>query len=184
MKIKNIKRVQLSSPETVYDLQVSSINEPTFICQGVVVHNSDICRYRDQRTWFYDFPEKSTLPGQVTPPAHFSCRSTTTPVLKSFRELGFDQDELPIGTRSSLNGYVPADTNYYGWFNDLDNFVVNPEKVRRDVLGVVRYDLWKKNQLKIQDFYSRDGRLLTLNQLKDRDYQISKQYTHYITEEG
>src|SRR3546814_15428096 len=49
------------------------------------------------------------------PPRHIRCRSATTPVLKSARELGLDLPELPEATRASLDGPVPATTTYNEW---------------------------------------------------------------------
>ena len=54
MVIKSIKKLTLPEPETVYDLQVSTDEESTFICEGVVVHNSSICIAYDGKVWYYD----------------------------------------------------------------------------------------------------------------------------------
>lgn len=45
-------------------------------------------------------------------PIHPNCRCLYTPVLKSWRELGIDQDELPASTRASMDGQVPANQTY------------------------------------------------------------------------
>lgn len=67
-----------------------------------------------------------SLDGQVflvnegpRPPMAPGCRSTTAPEIKSFRELGFDIDELPPGTRASLKGETPATTTFDGFLKSL-----------------------------------------------------------------
>lgn len=49
------------------------------------------------------------------PPAHPNERSTTAPVLKSWKELGINLREAPEGTRASMNGQVPEKLTYKRW---------------------------------------------------------------------
>ncbi|MGC0979810.1 hypothetical protein [Pantoea agglomerans] len=49
--------------------------------------------------------------------AHFCCRSTETLVLKSWREMGIPVDEMPPGTRASMDGQQPAETTYADWLS-------------------------------------------------------------------
>jgi len=128
---------------------------------------SDICRFRDGRVWFYDetAKEKTSLPlleGEVFPPAHINCRSTTTPIVVSWQELGIKADELPQGTRASMNGQVPERTTYYEWLQR------QPAAAQREVLGPTRYNLWKKESVAPLEFHANSGRMLTLSQLKDK----------------
>ncbi|WP_321991517.1 minor capsid protein [Marispirochaeta aestuarii] len=90
------------------------------------------------------------------PPQHWRCRSTTIPVLKSWRELGIDMDEVPAGTRASMNGQVPAKTTFPDWLKG------QPERVQIEVLGQKRWELWK-NGAAIEKFVS-DGRVLSLQE--------------------
>lgn len=99
------------------------------------------------------------------PPAHFNCRSSTSPVLKSWRELGFDADELPASTRASMNGQVPADTDFDGWLRK------QPRDVQNDVLGDKKADLFRAG-LKVERFTDRKGAELTLDQLRQREKDI------------
>ena len=46
-------------------------------------------------------------------PHHEGCRCALTPVLRSFREMGIDRDELSPGTRASSVGQVPQDGGLY-----------------------------------------------------------------------
>lgn len=70
--------------ETVYDIQVE-IDE-SFICNGVIVHNSSICRDRDGKvSMLHDHPTPkgyhALIPANARPPAHFSCRSVMSAIL-------------------------------------------------------------------------------------------------------
>jgi hypothetical protein len=104
------------------------------------------------------------------PPAHFNCRSSTTPILKSWRELGFDADELPPGTRASMNGQVPADQDYDTWLRK------QPKDVQDDVLGKTKGDLFRAG-LKMDRFVDRKGAELTLDQLRRREKEIWEKAT-------
>lgn len=128
---------------------------------------TEVCRFRDGRVWFYDEKDRAKtplrlLPGEVSPPAHYRCRSTITYITRSYKEMGIDLKEAPEGTRSSLNGYVPSKTTYYEW---LEN---QSAKIQKDVLGATRYDLWQAGEIKPYQFYSQDGRWLTLSELEKK----------------
>lgn len=112
---------------------------------------SAVCRARDGKVY---------EPGKgPRPPAHFNCRSSTSPVTKSWRELGFDIDELPPATRASMNGRVPADQDYDTWLRK------QPKAFQEEVLGPTRAKLFRKG-LKMERFVDRKGSTLTLNELK------------------
>jgi len=92
------------------------------------------------------------------PPAHWNCRSTTTPVLKSWRELGIDLDEAPAGTRASMDGQVSDATTYEDWLKRQD------AETQREVLGAKRYEKWKDGE-SLSGFV-KDDRTLTLEELE------------------
>jgi len=96
------------------------------------------------------------------PPAHFNCRSSTSPVLKSWRELGFGADEVPASTRASMNGQVPADQTYDGWLRK------QPKAFQDDVLGVRKAELFRGG-LKVDRFVDRSGQEFTLDELRKRE---------------
>ena len=79
-------------------------------------------------------------------PAHPRCRCVLVGITKSWRELGFDVDELPPGTRASMNGQVPSTMNYSEWFGTQSAFF------QRNWLGNKRYELWKNGKLEFEDF--------------------------------
>lgn len=98
-------------------------------------------------------------------PAHWNCRSTTIPVLKSWRELGLDMDELPESTRASMDGQVPESTTYSEWLRK------QPKAIQEEVLGVERAKLFRDYNVEITRFID-DGRYLTIEQLKKLDASL------------
>jgi len=113
-----------------------------------------ICASRDGKVYPVDSGPR--------PPAHGGCRSTVTPVLKSWKELGIDLSEAPVGTRASLDGQVSATTTYGTWLKS------QPTSVVEEVLGKTKAKLFLKGDLPIERFVMRNGHELTLDQLKRR----------------
>ena len=96
------------------------------------------------------------------PPIHMQCRSTTTPVLKSWRELGINLKEAPAGTRESMNGQVPAKTTYPEWFKN------QPRADQLKVLGKGRLKLYDEGALTdFNQLLGPMGQPLTLPQLRN-----------------
>jgi hydroxyethylthiazole kinase-like sugar kinase family protein len=91
---------------------------------------------------------------------HWGCRSTSTPVLKSFRELGLDIDEVPLSTRSSLDGQIPQDTTFEGWLSR------RTVKEQNENLGVGRAKLWRDGNISFRDLMDANGRPLSLDELR------------------
>jgi hypothetical protein len=127
-----------------------------------------ICQQRDGKVGpVVDDPNWSPPEGAdrldppfARPPAHPNCRSTTTAVTKSWKELGFNVDELPAGTRASMDGQVPANMTYFEWLAKQ-----SPER-QKDILGPTRFDLWHTEGVKPERFVNDKGRLLTLDELR------------------
>lgn len=97
------------------------------------------------------------------PPAHLNCRSCTTPIIKSWRELGFDIDELPEATRASMDGQVPESETYGSWLKRQS------AETQTDVLGASRAALFRDGGLTVDKFVDEAGRSLTLDQLRARE---------------
>lgn len=120
---------------------------------------SAVCRGRDGKVY---------EPGKgPRPPAHYNCRSSTSPVMKSWRELGFDADELPAGTRASMNGQVPADQTYDSWLRK------QPIEFQDSVMGERKGELFRAG-LKMDRFTDASGTEYTLDQLRRREASIFK----------
>ena len=95
------------------------------------------------------------------PPQHPNCRSTTVPVLKTWKEMGIDAEEISEGTRASVDGQVPERMTYQAWLKR------QPASVQRDVLGRTRADLFRKGELELDSFVDDSGRVMTLEQLRE-----------------
>lgn len=96
-------------------------------------------------------------------PAHIGCRCVRVPVTKSWRELGFDIDDLPPGTRASMNGQVSATENYDSWLRK------QPASVQDEALGPSRGALFRSGKVPVDRFTNRAGDELTLEQLKVKE---------------
>lgn len=93
---------------------------------------------------------------------HFNCRSVSVPVLKSWRELGIDADEMTPGTRASMDGAVPAETTYAQWF-------ARQSAQRQDeIVGPERGELFRAGKVTFEKFTDDRGQWLSLDELRRR----------------
>jgi SPP1 gp7 family putative phage head morphogenesis protein len=114
------------------------------------------CMALDGKTW--DTDER-----RPEPPAHINCRCTTVPVVKSWREMGLNADELPAGTRASMNGEIPSTLSYGDWLRKQSRADVV------DALGPSRAALFLKGGFDVSQFVDRSGQAYTLADLKAKD---------------
>lgn len=115
---------------------------------------SDLCKGLDGKVFPIDKGPR--------PPAHFRCRSSTTPVLRSYRDLGFDVDDAPEATRASMNGQVAESTTYSDWLKR------QPASVQDEALGKTKGALFRRGGLPLEKFTDRTGAELNLDQLRER----------------
>lgn len=92
-------------------------------------------------------------------PAHIGCRCVRVPVVKSWRELGLDINELPPGTRASMDGQVSATETYSTWL------AKQSVEMQNDALGPARAEMFRSGT-EIGAFTNRVGDALTLEQLR------------------
>lgn len=97
------------------------------------------------------------------PPRHFNCRSTTAPLLKSYKEMGLKIKSLPEGVRESVDGSVPKKTTYGEWLKTKD------ASFQDEVLGPARGQLFREGKVGIADFIDESGKMYTLKQLAKRE---------------
>lgn len=97
------------------------------------------------------------------PPIHWGCRSTTVPVIKSWKDLGIDIDEAPSGTRASMNGQVPVSETYQSWLQR------QPVAMQDDILGATRGRLFRAGGVTVERFVDATGRQYTIPELRARD---------------
>ena len=113
-----------------------------------------ICQSRDGKVYPLDSGPR--------PPAHFRCRSATTPILKSWKELGIDMEEAPAGTRASMDGQVAEAETYQTWLKK------KPAAFQDEVLGPNRAKLFRDG-MPLDRFVDQSGHEYTLKQLKTKD---------------
>lgn len=125
------------------------------------LRTSDICRVRDGKAWDLNKkPIGHNLPYQ-RPPLHPNCRSTLRLVVKSWRELGFNADDIPESTRASMDGQVKDNLNYENWLKSKTT------EQQDEVLGKGKAELWRKGIITFRDMLDQSGRPLTLKELKE-----------------
>lgn len=95
-------------------------------------------------------------PGRI----HWGCRSSSIPILKSWRDLGIDADEVPQATRASMDGQIPATTTFEDWLGKQSTGRQNT------VLGTGKADLWRSGKIGFRDLLDQAGRPLTTEQLR------------------
>ena len=123
---------------------------------------SDLCISYSGSKYDIDFKPIGNSKPYMPTPRHFRCRSTHIPILKTWREMGIDLDELPTGTQSSDAGYLPQDYT----FND---FLKTKTKDYQDkVLGVGRAQLWRDGKITLSQLVNQQGKSLTLKELKEK----------------
>lgn len=130
-------------------------------------HTSDTCIVRDRLRYSVETPVKpighkipyGAGPGKIHP----RCRSTETYVVKSYKELGLNVDEVPESVRASMTGEVPESMNYYKWLTEKAS-----PRAQDEVLGVTRADMLRSGEYKASDFFD-DGKRIPLEKLLELD---------------
>ena len=95
------------------------------------------------------------------PTRHFRCRCSMVPVLKTWKELGINMDELPDGTRASMEGQV-TDKTFEDW---LKRKTESDPTFADRTLGKGRAELWRNNKITMDQMIS-GGKPLSLAELK------------------
>ena len=96
------------------------------------------------------------------PPAHPNCRSTTVPILKSWRELGIDKDDIEGDSRLSMDGKVPRGMNYEEWL------ATRSTEEQNEALGKAKGVLFRNGQLDLKKQTNRFGQPLTVEEIKEK----------------
>ena len=120
---------------------------------------------RDGATWNLD-KDGINAKGKKYPfrytPYGWNCRCQIVPVLKSWKELGIDEEEVPVGTRSSLDGYVSQDITFDKWLKTKSS------EFQKEYLGAGRYELYSKGKITLSDLINQKGRYLSIKELKEK----------------
>jgi hypothetical protein len=96
--------------------------------------------------------------------AHWGCRSSTVPVIKTLKDLGIDLPDINAeSTRASMDGQVDSETTYSEWLK-------KQSAARQDeVLGATRGKLMRDGGLTVDKFANNKGQWFTLDELRARD---------------
>lgn len=139
---------------------------------------SEICIALSGSAWDLDgniLPESATdmeFPGP--PPAHFSCRSSLVPIMKSYgdliRDAKGDEDlakkmdraekKIQKSTQASMDGQVPASMSYTDWLKK------QPAERQIEALGESKWELWKRGEIQLTDLIDNRNRPLSLKELE------------------
>jgi hypothetical protein len=156
--------VSQASRQAVYNENDDIIKAEQWV-STIDLRTTVLCSARDGLTYTVGThePIDHTLPWEGGPGnLHWGCRSTSTPVLKTFRELGLDIDEVPLSTQASLDGQIPQDTSFEKWLSG------KTEKQQDENLGVGRAKLWRDGKISFRDLMDANGRELSLEELRAR----------------
>ncbi|ADI90255.1 minor capsid protein [Acinetobacter oleivorans] len=126
---------------------------------------SKTCASLDGTVWQLNDPAKKV------PPLHPHCRSILVPTLEDGQLVGsraFIMDErkfkdIPKDEREQLTGQLDANTSFKEFFKLTDDFF------QKEWLGPKRYQLYKEGQFDFDKFFDPEGRLYTLEELKELD---------------
>jgi SPP1 gp7 family putative phage head morphogenesis protein len=119
------------------------------------------CGALDGKRWTTDGkPIGHSMVYQI-PPKHFRCRCSMIPVLKTWKELGINMDELSDNTRASMEGQV-NDKTFADWLKRKTE--TDPTFADR-TLGKGRAELWRNNKITMDQMIS-GGKPLSLAELK------------------
>lgn len=126
---------------------------------------TDICIRRDGLEYSHkNEPIGHDVPALGGPgKAHWRCRSQRAPRVASWEEMGLDGDALTTEQKAYLSG-KPADRLTYEDFLRRKGAAFQDE-----ALGPERARLFREGKLALSDLYSRDGRFLTLRELRRRE---------------
>ena len=111
------------------------------------------CAELDQMMWHYDRPP--LLSEAPEPPLHPACRCTMVPSTKSWKQLGFDKQDLKgFPGLKDLDGKLARVPGYGVWFKR------QPKDVQLAILGRKRWLDWKAGRFKLRDMVSTIPRRL------------------------
>ena len=102
--------------------------------------------------------------GPVPPDAtHPGCRCKRIPAIKSAKELGLKEGDLPEIERRAMDGKVPQKTTYAKWLK------TQPKAVQDEVLGPTRGRLYRQGKVSLNQMVDARLRPITLNELARKE---------------
>lgn len=127
------------------------------------------CQVRDGLEYTLDYePRGHSVPWGDGPGAlHWNCRSTSVPVLATWKELGIDAREVTGEQRAALDGMVPSTQNFGEWLGHMRD--QGRLGLVEEVLGKKRAAAFMAGEIKFKDLFNEAGDFLTLDKLKLAD---------------
>jgi hypothetical protein len=161
--------VQTSVQTVANDARRSTFQENDDLIKGIRQvstldgHTSDICMAYSGAEWDMQYKpiNGNTLPFKGGTPRHFKCRSLEVPITKTFKELGLDIPESPVGTRASDEGQIAGNTSFDAFLKRKDKAYLD------DKLGPGRAELFRSGKITLRDLVNGDGNPVSLEQLRD-----------------
>lgn len=144
-----VQHVSNAAHQKVYDDNSEIVHKVQWV-STLDGKTSSICQSRDGNVYPLDSGPR--------PPAHINCRSTTVAVLKTWREMGINMDEMPVGSRASMDGQVSAALTYQEWLSGKS------AKFQNHVLGKGKAELFRSG-MTLDKFVDLQGHELTLEEL-------------------
>lgn len=135
-------------------------------CSTLDGRTTTLCKSRDGKLYPIDSGER--------PPAHFRCRSSMTPVLKSWKEMGLKERDIPEGTRASMNGQVAETETYQTWLKK------QPHAFQDETLGKARAEMFR-NGTPLDRFVDDSGHSYTLAELRAKEGVVESANNKTIT---
>lgn len=143
------------SGQAVFDANRDIVKEVVWV-STLDGRTSSVCQARDGQVFPVDKGPR--------PPAHWNCRSRMAPVLVSAWEaLGLSASEIDPGTRSAMDGQLPATTTYQSWLKS------KPAEFQDDILGPTKGKLFRDGGMTLDRFVDRSGKPFTIEDLRKRD---------------
>jgi len=134
---------------------------------------SDICMGLDGQAWTLEGKKMTgtTVSWSGPPPAHWNCRSTLIPVVKTFTELAKEKGinkkftkldrKLRIRARAAMDGKQAQAITYEGWLRKQS------QARQQEVLGITKWRLWSAGKITVRDLIDQSGNPRTAKQLLD-----------------
>ena len=165
---RNAEALVRTSVQTVAnESRLKTFESNDDIVKGIEWHatldsrTTPICQFLDGKQWDNNRKPIGHKYKFTGPTAHWNCRSTQVPVLKSWEELGAKGKfkEIPESTRSSMDGQVSAKLGYEDWLKS------KPKAFQVEVLGRGKWDLWQKGKVGFKDLVDQSGNAVSLDDL-------------------
>ena len=177
-RVRGVLDLSKRNAETLVQTSVQSVANATR--EKIFADNNDImsgkewsaaldrrtcptCGALDGKRWTTDGKPISNSMVYQIPPKHFRCRCSMIPVLKTWKELGINMDELSDSTRASMEGQV-TDKTFSDW---LKRKTESDPTFADRTLGKGRAEMFKNGKITL-DQMIQGGKPLTIIQLKEK----------------